>query len=155
MFYTQCYLVLTEAQYSGFFIAMLQMIKLRLLEMKWLAPSQTACTVYILYWDTANLKGCVTQNYHQHPSSLGWLPRWFSGKDSTCQCRRHGFDAWVRKTPWRREWQYLFQYSCLGNPINRGAWWTTVSCSCTELDSTERLSMHEPFITLKSSLFYF
>ena len=26
------------------------------------------------------------------------------GKEYTCQCRRHGFDPWVRKIPWRREW---------------------------------------------------
>ena len=28
-----------------------------------------------------------------------------SGKESACQCRRHGFDPWVRKIPWRRKWQ--------------------------------------------------
>ena len=28
-----------------------------------------------------------------------WLPWWFSGKESTCQCRRCGFDPWVRKIP--------------------------------------------------------
>ena len=33
------------------------------------------------------------------------LPRWLSGKESACQCRRHGFDPWVRKMPWRRKWQ--------------------------------------------------
>ena len=35
------------------------------------------------------------------------LPRWDSGKESTCQCRRHerhGFDPWVRKISWRRKW---------------------------------------------------
>ena len=26
-------------------------------------------------------------------------------KESTCPCRRHGFDPWVEKIPWRREWQ--------------------------------------------------
>ena len=29
------------------------------------------------------------------------LLRWHSGKESTCQCRRHGFDPWVGKIPWR------------------------------------------------------
>ena len=30
------------------------------------------------------------------------------------------------------------QYSCLGNPTDRGAWWATVSsCGCKELDTTE------------------
>ena len=33
---------------------------------------------------------------------LLWLLRWLSGEESTCQCR---FDPWVRKTPWRKEWQ--------------------------------------------------
>jgi len=33
------------------------------------------------------------------------LPRWLSGKESACQCRRHRFDPWVRKIPWRRAWQ--------------------------------------------------
>ena len=27
------------------------------------------------------------------------------GKESTCQCRRHEFDPWDRKIPWRRKWQ--------------------------------------------------
>ena len=42
-----------------------------------------------------------------HTKFLG-LPRWLSGKESACQCRRHkrnGFGPWVRKTPWRRKWQ--------------------------------------------------
>ena len=34
------------------------------------------------------------------------LPRWLSGKESACQCKRHGFDSWVGKSPWRRKWQH-------------------------------------------------
>ena len=33
------------------------------------------------------------------------FPWWLSGKESTCQCRRHRFDPWVGKIPWRRKWQ--------------------------------------------------
>ena len=33
------------------------------------------------------------------------------------------------------------QYSCLGNPMDRGAWWTTVY-GVAELDTTEWLSLH-------------
>ena len=36
------------------------------------------------------------------------LPRWLSCKEAACQCprhKRHGFDPWVRKTPWIRKWQ--------------------------------------------------
>ena len=35
-------------------------------------------------------------------------PRWLSGKETSCKCRRHrrhGFDPWVRMVPWRRKWQ--------------------------------------------------
>ena len=28
-----------------------------------------------------------------------------SGKELVCPCRRHGFNSWVRKIPWRRAWQ--------------------------------------------------
>ena len=32
------------------------------------------------------------------------LPRWLSGKESACQCRRCKFDPWVGKISWRRKW---------------------------------------------------
>ena len=35
----------------------------------------------------------------------GGFPGSSGGKESACQCRRHGFNPWVRKIPWRREWQ--------------------------------------------------
>ena len=34
-----------------------------------------------------------------------WLPRWHSGKEFACQCRRGGFDPWVGKISWRSAWQ--------------------------------------------------
>ena len=30
------------------------------------------------------------------------------------------------------------QYSCLRNPVDRGAWWATVHGGCKESDTTER-----------------
>ena len=38
------------------------------------------------------------------------LPRWLTGKESACQCRRHKrcrFNPWVEKMPWRRH-QFSF-----------------------------------------------
>ena len=38
------------------------------------------------------------------------ISRWYSGKESSCQCRRrkrHGFDPWVGKILWRRKWQSI------------------------------------------------
>ena len=31
------------------------------------------------------------------------FPGGSDGKESACQCRRCGFDPWVRKIPWRRK----------------------------------------------------
>ena len=39
------------------------------------------------------------------PVTLGGFPDGTSGKEPVCQCRRHKrhrFDPWVRKIPWRR-----------------------------------------------------
>ena len=33
------------------------------------------------------------------------IQQWLGGKESACQCRRHGFDPWIGKIPWRRTWQ--------------------------------------------------
>ena len=36
------------------------------------------------------------------------LPGGASGKEPTCQCRRHKrhkFDPWIGEIPWRRKWQ--------------------------------------------------
>ena len=40
-----------------------------------------------------------------HLCSFFGLLWWLSGKEPACQCRRHGFDPWVRKIPWRKKWQ--------------------------------------------------
>ena len=37
------------------------------------------------------------------PQGLPWC---LSDKESSCQCRRCGFDPWVRRIPWRRKWQH-------------------------------------------------
>ena len=68
--------------------------------------------------------------FHPQPPQchLLGLPRWLSGKESACHCRRCkrcGFDPWVKKIFWRRIGQAL-QYSCLENPMDRGAWQATV-----------------------------
>ena len=56
------------------------------------------------------------------------LPRWRSGKEAACQCRRHkmsGFDPWVEKIPWNRKWHATPVFS-LENSMEREAWWATV-----------------------------
>ena len=67
------------------------------------------------------------------------FPGGASDKESACQCKRLkrcGFDPWVRKIPWKRAWQTL-QYSCLKNPMDKGAWWAIQSMGHKESDTTE------------------
>ena len=47
--------------------------------------------------------GCIDRYY------LG-LPRWLSGNESTCQCKRPRFSPWVGKIPWRRKWQPIIVF---------------------------------------------
>ena len=81
------------------------------------------------------------------------LPRRRAGKESACQCRwskRRGFSPWVRKIPWRRKCQPA-QYSCLGHPMDRGAWWATYNpWDRTESDTAERAHTH---VLVNSNLF--
>jgi len=42
------------------------------------------------------------KGYATHSRILG-LPLWFSWLRIHLECRRTGFDPWVRKIPWRRE----------------------------------------------------
>ena len=49
------------------------------------------------------------------------VPKWLSGKEYACQCRRHGFNPLVRRSPGGGNGNSP-QNSCLDNPIDRGAW---------------------------------
>ena len=79
--------------------------------------------------------------YHQLNISHGF-PRATSGKEHACYCmsrKRLGFDPWVGKIPWRREWQSILVFlagECCG--------WRSLAGNspggCKESDMTERLS---------------
>ena len=56
---------------------------------------------------------------------LAGIPRWQSGTESACQCRRCGLDPWFWRSPEVGNGN-SFRYSCLENPIERGAWTATV-----------------------------
>ena len=49
------------------------------------------------------LKCIMLPHLHKTTSIFG-IPRGLSGKESTCQCRKHRFDPWVEKIPWSRAW---------------------------------------------------
>ena len=65
---------------------------------------------------------CQSQDLHLGLVELSWL---LSGKESTCECRRRrdlGSIPGSGRSPGEGNGNPL-QYSCLGNPRNRGAWW--------------------------------
>jgi len=49
------------------------------------------------------------------------LPRWRSGKESACQCKRCRFDPWVGEDALEKKMATPLPYSCLENPMDRGA----------------------------------
>ena len=56
---------------------------------------------------------------------LEGFPGGSDGKESWLQCRRPRFNPWVGKIPGEGNGNPL-QYSCLEDPMDRGAWWATV-----------------------------
>ena len=76
---------------------------------------------------------------------LSGLPRWLSGKESACQCRRLEFYPWVRKIPWRRDWQ-LLPGECYGQRslVGYSPWVQK------ELDTTQQINDRGPALTSNS-----
>ena len=63
------------------------------------------------------------------------LPWWLSGKESACQAEHVGSIPELGRSPGEGNSNPL-QYSCLGNPMDRGAWRATVHRVTKELDTT-------------------
>ena len=75
------------------------------------------------------------------------LPRWLTGKEPTCQCRRHRDMGSIPGSgrSLRRGHSNPIQYSCLENPTDRGVWWVTVhgvTKSQTQLSMRMRAHTH-------------
>ena len=69
------------------------------------------------------------------------LSRWQSGKESTCQCRRHKCDPWIGKSLCSRKWQPIPVFLPGGfhgqrSLVGYRPW------GCKESDMAERLSTH-------------
>jgi len=75
------------------------------------------------------------------------LPRWLISKD--LPSRRHGFDLWDQKIPGGGNGNPL-QYSCLGNPMDRGAWQATIHGVTKGLNMTEWLRNNSLLLLLLS-----
>ena len=68
------------------------------------------------------------------------LPWWLSSKEPACQCRRHRFDLWVGKMPWRRKWQPTQVF--LPGKSHEQEPGGLQSMGLQELNTTKQLSVH-------------
>ena len=57
-----------------------------------------------------------------------------------------GFDPWIGKVLWRREWLYPLQYSCLENPHGQRSLVGYSPRGNKESDTTEQLTQIETLI---------
>ena len=67
-------------------------------------------------------------------------------KESACNAgdaEDAGSIPWSGRSPGEGN-GYPLQYSCMENPMDRGAWWATVH-GVAELDMTEQLTVHVSF----------
>ena len=69
-----------------------------------------------------DFKGNLQQLIDQTTS----LPGGSSCKEYHLKCSRPRFNPWVGRSPEERN-GYPLWYSCRGKPMDRGAWWATVS----------------------------
>ena len=69
------------------------------------------------------------------------LPRWCSGKESTCQYRRHRFSPWSGKILWRRKRQRTLEF-LPGEHHGQRSLAGYSPCDCKESDRTEHTHSH-------------
>ena len=76
------------------------------------------------------------------------FPRWHGDKEPAFQCRRLGFDPWVRKIPCRKKWQPTPVF-LPGESHTQRSLVVYSPWGCRELNRTEQLSTHiHPIIPL-------
>ena len=97
---------------------------------EWMNKKSVIIKAALWFWQFSSLAINIVEfaypygYFFFHCYSLLALPGSSDGKESACNARDR-FDPWVRKIPWRSEWQ-LSPIFLLENPMDRGAWRTTV-----------------------------
>ena len=87
---------------------------------------------------------------HYNPSI--WLPWWHCRKESASIVRDPGSIPGSGRSPGEGNGNPL-QYSCLENPMDRGAWQTTIH-GITESDTTQRLLLPSPCLISRMASSY-
>ena len=76
-----------------------------------------------------------------------------AGKESACQCRRHGFIPWVGKIPWRRKWQPtpVFLPGKSHRQRNLAGYSSVQSLSCVRLFATSWTAARQASLSITNS----
>ena len=94
----------------------------------------------LIFWQSFQME---TLSYaHSNDYLKSGLPMWLSGKESTCQCRRPGFNPWGGKIPWRRKWQPTLVF-LPGESHGRGSLADSSPWDPNEPDTTEWLNNND------------
>ena len=121
---------------------------------QWLSPAwrDRVKSVWLFNVLLSFLGSCLNKFKYNHmslfslPMLYGGFPGGTSGKELTCQCRRckrHSFDSWIGKIPWRRE--CILAVFLLGEShgqMDREAWWATFRRVAQSQTWVKQLSMH-------------
>ena len=79
------------------------------------------------------------------PKRVSGFPRWLSDKEPACNAGDAGLIPGSEWSPGEENGNPL-QYSCLGNPMDRGAWWAIVCGVTKESDTTYWLQKNTEYI---------
>ena len=96
-----------------------------------LSPTQSTVPITGLPCDTSHLP---LYGICSIPQKTVGLPRWLSGQKFACDAGDAGLIPGLGRSPAGRNGNPL-QYSCLENPMGRGAWWA-IKRVAEELDVT-------------------
>ena len=104
-------------------------------EIAWFSIQRWECCVK--WWFTVVKLHLYLDNW-----IFGELPRWHSGKEFACQCRRCQFDPWVGKIPWSKKWQPTPVFLPGKSHGQRSlVGYSPQGCKETDMDMAEPLSM--------------
>jgi len=122
----------------------------------WPAPIQSPCL------SVTSLSLVYLPAFHSSFTTIYASLRGFPGgvrnKEPACQCRRYkrwGFDPWIRSSWPGGGHGNSLQYSCLENPMDRGAWWAAVHRVTKGWTRLKRLCTHAQYALLTNVLSIF
>ena len=128
-------------------LAIWSLVPLPFLNSTWTSGSSQFMYCWSLAWKILNITllvceiSAIVQKF-EHCLTLPFfeIPWWLRDKASVCNAGDLGLIPVSGRSP-REGNGYPPQYSCLGNLMDRGAWWVATPWNCKESDTTEWFSL--------------